>query len=254
MAQTVTDVGKLRQVLDYWSCETCLDHFSPEQDYLCGICARLNREVVVKRTALGTDEAVQVIPPEDFTMAKDLRDRIQQQELELQSAREQATRSKTREQELEAALARLQGDLARAKKDKEESGLVPFEFVGVKGGKKKPAEPVLEFQEEPEPTEPQPVEWEAVEETVVEEPVAIDEAVAGGETAPQFEAAPSVETIEPGPGKRRSAVADDAIARIEAEIGKIEAELTDLASKEKRTKRPRSRSGSRRPPKRPPQL
>src|SRR5687768_14953473 len=178
MAEVGIDVGKLRQVLDYWSCETCLDTFSPEQDYLCGVCVRLNREVVVKRSAIGTDEAVQVIPPEDFTMAKDLRDRIQQQELELEEARAQAARLQAREQDLERALRKLQEDLVKARKEKDEAGLVPFEFVGVKDTTPK-KEDILEFEEEqpappppmPEEVPPQPApepQWETVE--VPEEP------------------------------------------------------------------------------------
>jgi hypothetical protein len=259
MAEVGVDVGKLRQVLDYWSCETCLDTYSPEQDYLCGICVRLNREVVVKRAAVGTDEAVQVIPPEDFTMAKDLRDRIQQQELELEEARAQAARLQSREQDLERALRKLQEDLTKARKEKDEAGLVPFEFVGVKDTRPK-KEDILEFEEEeelppaavvdetPQPTTPP--QWETVEpapepqfEAVEEQPQF--EAVDEGTQSPQFQAQPQAETIAPGQRSRQS-TADDAIARIEAEIGKIEKELIELAEKEKEIKQKAKPSRRRR--------
>jgi hypothetical protein len=253
MAEVGMDVGKLRQVLDYWSCETCLDTYSPEQDYLCGVCVRLNREVTVKRAMVGSDEAVQVIPPEDFTMAKDLRDRIQQQEFELEEARAQAQRLQAREQDLERALRKLQEDLVKARKEKDEAGLVPFEFVGVKDNAARKKEEILEFEEDtPEPPAPTEEEvaaaaaateprWEAVEapaepafEAVDEEPQfeAVDESA----TQPQFQAQPQAETIAPGQ-RARSTTADDAIARIEAEIGKIEKELTELAEKEKEIKK-----------------
>ncbi|HLE47033.1 MAG TPA: hypothetical protein VI818_01955, partial [Candidatus Thermoplasmatota archaeon] len=124
------DVGKLRQVLDYWSCETCLETFDPRQDYLCGVCAKLNREVTVKNTAMARDEAVQVIAPEDFHMARGLRDRIQQQELELQESRARLKKLQNREDDLTEKLADLQRQLDETKKEKDAATLVPFELVG----------------------------------------------------------------------------------------------------------------------------
>ncbi|HEX9816277.1 MAG TPA: hypothetical protein VGB18_04800, partial [Candidatus Thermoplasmatota archaeon] len=146
VATPVPDVGKLRPVLDYIPCETCLDMYSPEQDYYCAICPRLTRDIVVRRSALGTDEAVQVIPAEDFSMAKDLRDRIQSQELELQEAREKLAAVGKREMDVQAELARLNDDLLRARKDRDEAQLIPFEFVGVREGQRE--EGLMEFGEE----------------------------------------------------------------------------------------------------------
>lgn len=232
MAQTM-DVGKLRQVLDYWSCETCLDSYTPEQDYFCGVCVRLNRDVRVKKNALGTDEAVQIIPPEDFTMAKDLRDRIQAQEVELQEARQRAEDLTKREADLQARLAALEQELEQAKTRKSDDELVDFSLVGVKREPK--PEELLEFSEEaPEPG-PAPATlgggWEVVEEAP--------------EGSPEESAPESMEPLEAveepaaqgqarlTPARKRQGAADDAIARIEAEISKIEEELTQLATKEK---------------------
>jgi hypothetical protein len=263
VATPVPDVGKLRPVLDYIPCETCLDMYTPEQDYYCAICPRLVRDVVVRRTALGSDEAVQVIAPEDFSMAKDLRDRIQSQELELQEAREKLAAVARREMDLQAELARLQDDLVRVRKEKEDAGLVPFEFVGVREGQRE--EGLMEFGEEddagresgpvtalawePAPEEsgrpaeqwqpaetqpPQPEQdtapaWETVPETA-------QEAAEDSSETPAFEPTEDMPP-PPMPASRRpatpSATTDDAIARIEAEIAKIEAELQQVAAQEK---------------------
>jgi len=248
------DVGKLRQVLDYWSCETCLDVYSPEQDYLCGICSRLNRDVVIKKTAVGTDEAVQVIAPEEFHMAKDLRDRLQAQEVELVEARDRLAQLQSRETELSQQLKLLQQELEEAKRQKEDAALVPFDFVGVRGDAE---EPIVEFQEETD--EPAPTEWEPVEtgETSSEDlPAESTEATEPSTGTPTWEQVPDEEPVAEEPGAeepstftpaepmpppmaapsgkaRRGQAADDAIARIEAEIAKIESELTQLATQEK---------------------
>lgn len=163
VATPVPDVGKLRPVLDYIPCETCLDMYTPEQDYYCAICPRLVRDIVVRRSALGTDEAVQVIPAEDFSMAKDLRDRIQSQELELQEAREKLAAVAKREMDLQAELSRLNDDLSRARKDRDEAQLIPFEFVGVREGQRE--EGLMEFGEEDQPPrrlghQPTALAWE----------------------------------------------------------------------------------------------
>lgn len=276
VATPVPDVGKLRPVLDYMPCETCLDMYTPEQDYYCAICPRLVRDVVVRRSALGTDEAVQVIAAEDFSMAKDLRDRIQSQELELQEAREKLAAVARREMDLEAELARLNEDLVRVRKEKEEAQLVPFEFVGVREGERE--EGLMEFGDEGAPPrrlgyqpsalawEPAPEEsgqpataWDPVE--PAQEPVT-PPADAEQQVEPKWEELPE-ETPEPAPAVApepaetpsfqsteeipppsdpppppRAAPAptpttDDAIARIEAEIAKIEQELQEVAEQEK---------------------
>ena len=62
---------KLRMVLDYLPCEACLAHPVEEQDLLCTICARLDRQVAVRvgtRTTVllerpSPPEAPVVIPP-----------------------------------------------------------------------------------------------------------------------------------------------------------------------------------------------
>ncbi len=163
VATPVPDVGKLRPVLDYLPCETCLDIYTPEQDYYCAICPRLVRDIVVRRSALGTDEAVQVIPAEDFSMAKDLRDRIQSQELELQEAREKLAAVAKREMDVQSELSRLNDDLTRARKDRDEAQLIPFEFVGVREGQRE--EGLMEFGEDGQPPrrlghQPTALAWE----------------------------------------------------------------------------------------------
>lgn len=240
MAQVV-DVGKLRQVLDYWSCETCLDSFTPEQEYFCAVCVRTNRDVRVKPNAVGTDEAVQVIPAEDFTMAKDLRDRIQAKELELQEAQERAAALQRRETELMARLEELQQQLENAKTKKDDE-LVDFSLIGVKREPK--PEKLLEFSEEEPapPAEPAAPEggWEIVDEEKQPDeaaPELVEPLEPVPEEEPLAEQEPTMAEREPAtmtPGRRRQgAAADDAIARIEAEISKIEQELTQLADKEK---------------------
>lgn len=200
----VPDVGKLRPVLDYWPCETCLDQYTPDQDYFCGICARLTRDVVVRRTALGSDEAVQVIAPEDFSMAKDLRDRIQNQELELQEARERLATLNTRENTLQSQLRSMKTDLDTARREKDEAQLVPFEFVGVREAHAE--EPAMEFAEEaeefaPGARPPPALAWEPLLEPVPAPGVpAYSPAappVAAPEPAPQWEEVPEAPAPAP---------------------------------------------------------
>ena len=240
MAQ-VPDVGKLRPVLDYLSCETCLETFDPHQDYLCRVCVKLHREVTVKQTAMARDEAVQVIAPEDFHMARGLRDRIQQQELELQDSRARLKKLTSRENELTEKLEDLQKQLEETKKEKEAATLVPFELVGVKEATDE-AEEMLEFApetEEPAPAEAAAPAFEPVpDETPTTEPqwetVPETEPFTEGEEPAAFQSGPAPSTDAPvPPAQQRVRATDDAIARIEDEIGKIEAELTQLADQEK---------------------
>lgn len=262
---SVPDVGKLRPVLDYMPCTTCLDSYTPEQDYYCAICARMNRDVLVERGAPRPDEAVQVVPPAQFEITEELQERIREQELALQEAHEKIEAGKDlkerlgdreralieaqgklrstelRQDDLQQQLDTLQNELDRLRKEKQELELVPFDLVAVKSPPSDEDEKIVEFVEEPWPETEEA--WEEVSEEAVGEAEVPEEAV-GAEEAPEFQ--PGAPEVTPQQ-RRRVGAKEDAIKRVESEIAEIEAELSRISKERAPTRRgrPRRRRGRR---------
>ena len=153
-------VGKLREVVDYWACDECLEHPSREQEYFCAVCRRLQRDAAVEPRPVASprvrgtrSDAVRVIPPDEWEAANRARERVLENELEL-------ARLQQREGELQGQIEGLQKELDELR-DQETSPIdsrrrVRFDLVGVR----RPEEQV-EFQEEFEelpPEEPLPME------------------------------------------------------------------------------------------------
>lgn len=163
-------VGKLRQVLDYWSCGQCLRHATPDQDYYCAVCRRVQRDVVqrprlipVVRVKPTRSDAIRVIPPEEWEAAVQAKARVSEQDLEV-------ARFQQREEELQAQMGRLSEELERLKRQEPLPGgterPTQFELVGVRKPEPPPEAEVsdedVEFLEEFEEL-PEEAAWTPLE-------------------------------------------------------------------------------------------
>lgn len=214
-------VGKLRQVLDYWTCDTCLKRPTREQEYFCAVCRRLQRNVALRprpapvrlirpRGATTKADAVQVIPPEEWEAARTAAQRGREQELEL-------ARLQQREEELASEVARLQEELDALREQPASAGQtseeptkpVRFELVEVR--KKAAAEPEMEFAQE----------FEEVEEAA---PEPFPEATSN-EPEPSW--------LELPEGGEETKPLSESAHDLEREIHQIEKELADIAEQER---------------------
>ena len=237
-------VGKLRPVLDYWSCEECLEQPTPEQEYYCGICRRLNREVVVRHTATGvvagSDEAVRVISAHEWSLANQARLKAEQQQGELAAMNDKLRLLTDREDDLMERLSKLERELEEARG---EGGFIELELVGTRGGQPIEEE-LMEFESAPEPVadfpvEPEPAVYEeaAFEETEIGEPIIEEpepvpiESIEPEEPEPFEEAPPPAEPVdyevaEPVPLESEEEPESWAVAPSEAEPGTRQWEST----------------------------
>lgn len=236
-------VGKLRAVLDYWDCETCLKRHTPEQETFCAVCKRLNREVllqppVAKLKKPSKDEAVRVVPHEEWEEAVQAKERQHIQEAELEEARQQLLTVQEREAELQDEISDLRRRLSDLRGEAPEKK-VPLKLVGVKK-----TEPLMEFSADAEEAAleaEQPLEEDALmellpEEEHVPEVEPLTEPASAQEVPPPaptdgWEAVP--EETPPSRAPAPAGPADEAIRRVEEEIEKIEEELQQLAEQEK---------------------
>ncbi len=220
------DLNRLRKVLDFVPASETAGW--PDREYYDALARRLNREVVadgpvtrvVARRA--KDEAILVVPPEEWDAAQKAREHQLEQAAELARVRGELEAVQSREGELQEEVDELRGRLSGLKEEREEKRKVALQLVGIK----RPAPPAP-------PSDQLAAEgWEVLPEE--------------GETAPPAEPAPvdalgqaGWQVEAPGGGAssdRAAAVADEtdaAIARVEAEIHKIEQELEDLAIQER---------------------
>lgn len=234
MATNGSEMTKVRKVLDYVPSRV-LSTWKGRL-YFDALNRRLNREVLVERPMLvarAPDEAVMVVPEEEWHAAVAAREKQMAQENELEQTRTELEGLRQREGDMAREVDNLRLQLQRLEVERDEKRKHALQLVGVRRpvtvAQVAPDEPLpatgapaSEGAPAPAPGGPVPTAqelqaqgWEVLPDDMVVEP--------------SFEPVPVAEQVSETDLK----ATDDAIARVESEIQRIEAELASLADKEK---------------------
>lgn len=230
----MADLGKLRRVLDF--APSAAMKGWRERPYFEALNRRLNRLVSAQVLAaraprrITRDEAVRVVPPEEWEAAQEARAREAAVEAEMRQLREELDEVRSQRNELQRQLDDLQSRLSGLRTVAEEKR-VALKLVGVRRAATAPRKVSLKLVGVRRPG-PTPV---AREPFAPEEPERI-----GG---PPEEVPPEPLVYGPAPEETADlAAADEAIARVEQEIQRIESELRDLGERERTLSRDRPRA------------
>jgi len=198
----MANLRKVRQVLDYVPATKL-----GRDRYLEALDRRLHREVLVERPLArpARDEAVRVVAADEWEAARRAREEQLLKESELEHTRDELERVLSREEALNKEIEDMRQRLAGMRTEAVEKRKVALQLVGVR----RPGTA----------GEAQPGAWEVVDEENVLEP-----------EPPAPEPEPNAELI--AQIEREAQAAEEAIQRVEVEIGKIESELETLATEE----------------------
>lgn len=197
-------------------------HRWKDRDYFDALNRRINREVLIETPMArpAKDEAVLVIPPQEWRAMQGAREREVLQEAELEQARDELDAVREREGELQKEVEDLQDRLSGLHSEDVEQRRVALKLVGVRRAQQQGA-PLGEAETpafDLEPAQPAEPAWEVVEDDGTAVPSAEELRDQGWDL------------VDDEPQERSATEA--AIREVEEEIQRIEGELEDLAQKQ----------------------